>query len=364
MIAVEASMLKKILTTTILLSAIGILIGCDDSTTSSGTDTSGEWLLPQNAIFDGGPGKDGIPAVGGPQFINVDEATFLDDNDLVVGININGDIKAYPHLILDWHEIVNDNVGSKGVSLTYCPLTGSAIGWGREVDGRSTTFGVSGLLYNNNLMPYDRATNSTWSQMELKCVNGNLIGAGPEIVHVIETTWGTWKELYPNSRIMSTNTGFNKPYGQYPYGDYRTNHGRLLFPITNDDSRLPRKERVLGVIVGDRTKAYQIDAFDDELDLIQENLNGTELVVVGSSDYNFAAAFSRELPDGTLLDFRALEPNDFPEVMRSTDGTRWDIFGVGTQGLREDERLAPALSFISYWFAWGAFYPGAALSSL
>lgn len=190
--------------------------GTDDPETSS-AQISGDWLLPTNEIFDGGPGRDGIPALENPAMITADEATYLDDDDLVIGVVFDGEARAYSHIVLDWHEIINDQIGQNTYALTYCPLTGTAINWNRNLDGTLTTFGVSGLLFNTNLMPFDRATGSNWSQMRVECVNGSLIGNPAELMVHLETTWSTWKALYPNTTVVSTNTGVSRQYGTYPY---------------------------------------------------------------------------------------------------------------------------------------------------
>ena len=323
-----------------------------------GSSASGEWLIPTNQVFDGGPGKDGIPAISDPEMIESSSGSYLSDNELVIGIKIGDEARAYPHQILDWHEIVNDEMGSSVYSVTYCPLTGSAIGWNRSLNGASTTFGVSGLLYNTNLIPYDRATDSNWSQMGLKCVNGELAGQEISLYHVIETTWGTWKKMAPNTQVQSKSTGFNSPYGRYPYGDYKTNNDKLLFPITNDDSRMGRKERVLGIIDGNFTKAYKIAALAGGIQVMNEKFNATPFVVIGSSSLNFAVAYDRKTTDGKILSFEPVQ-NALPVVMKDAQGSTWDVFGRAIDGPRKGQQLKAAKSFISYWFAWSAFYPNA-----
>ena len=142
-------------------------------------------------VKDGGPGKDGIPSIDSPRFIDANDSgtDFLNDTDLVIGI-VKGDVvKAYPHLILDWHEIVNDKLIEDLITVNYCPLTGTAFGWSSVANNENTTFGVSGLLYNSNLILYDRTTDSYWSQLELECVNGDLIGDEPLLESVVETNW-------------------------------------------------------------------------------------------------------------------------------------------------------------------------------
>ncbi|MDX1666140.1 MAG: DUF3179 domain-containing protein [Saprospiraceae bacterium] len=319
---------------------------------------SSDWLIPSNQVFDGGPGKDGIPSIDDPQFSNVDEIDFLLQNDLVIGVKVGSTIRAYPHPILDWHEIVNDEVSGMGLAITYCPLTGTAIGWKRDhIDGTRTTFGVAGLLYNTNLIPYDRATDSNWSQMLLKSVNGELIGEEIETYPLVEMPWSTWKTLFPDSEVLNLNTGFNRAYGNYPYGDYRTNNNLFISPVNPRDDRLPSKERGLGVIVDGAAKFYRFEHFGGgTVKVITDSFKGQELVVVGSQELNFMVAYQRRLNDGTMLEFTAVD-GEGDVVMEDQEGNRWNIWGEAVSGNRQFERLQPTESYIGMWFAWGAFYP-------
>ena len=324
----------------------------------NGVQSSGEWLVPSNEVRDGGPGKDGIPSVDNPEFIEVNAVSNLSDNDLVVGVKVGEEIKAYPHPILDWHEIVNDEIGGQSLALTYCPLTGTGIGWNRMVNGVETEFGVSGLLYNSNLIPYDRNSDSYWSQMRLDCVNGDLIQTDIEVIPVIETTWATWKRLYPNSKVMSTNTGFSRDYQVYPYGNYRTDD-RLIFPVSNTDNRLSNKERVLGVIVGDAVKAYAFNNFANGVSFITDEIGDKSLIIVGNISQNYIVVFERTLADGSLLN-PVVEPmSDLggTGVLKDAEGNVWSIFGEAISGPRMGEQLTIPTSYIGYWFSWAAFYP-------
>ena len=151
-------------------------------------------------------------------FTTANNTSFLNDNDLVVGIVKDNQAKAYPHLVLDWHEVVNDKINNVFITLNYCPLTGTAFAWESISNGTKTTFGVSGLLYNANLILYDRNTGSNWSQLRLECVNGPLINNKPKLMNVVETNWKTWRALYPNTEVLTTQTGFSRTYGTSPYG--------------------------------------------------------------------------------------------------------------------------------------------------
>lgn len=228
-----------------------------------------DWTIPTKNVFTV-LGADGIPSIDNPKFEVYDERDFIEagtyfieDEDLVIGVTFDGITRIYPHSILNWHEIVNDQINDFHFSLSFCPITGTSVMWNRTINGVETTFGVSGLLYNGNVMPYDRATNSIWSQMKQECVNGNLIGTNFENFQVLESTWATWKTLVENPEVLTTDTGFGKDYTTNPYERYITDHSHLSYPVELEDTRLQNKERVLGVIVNGKAKAYRFDDFEN-----------------------------------------------------------------------------------------------------
>lgn len=349
--------MKNLLYSSLTLAFVYLFSSCanDDfvpPTTTGGTVNTTEWLIPTDEVRDGGPGKDGIPSIDSPGFDDIASTDYMDSDDLIIGFKVGEEVRAYTHPVLDWHEIVNDRIGDVNIALTYCPLTGTAIGWDRKINGFVTTFGVSGLLYNSNLIPYDRNTNSNWSQIRLDCVNGALAGREIELFQVVETTWETWQAMYPDSKILTTFTGFSRQYGTYPYGNYRTSED-LIFPVSRTDNRLHPKERVLGLIVEGKVKAYTFDSFETAA-VVEDNFNELDLIVAGSKADNYLVAFQRT-HEG--LTFSAFSNPEFPDViMKDDEGNEWNIFGEAVVGPRVGERLDNVTSFIGYWFSWAAFY--------
>lgn len=346
--------------------------GCDKTDGLPGIPSGGnnntntQWLIPAAKVVDGGPGKDGIPSINSPKFESAATTNTLQPNNLVVGVIGNDGPKAYSHRMLDWHEIANDVLDQEPVSIIYCPLTGTATGWSRKLDGVETTFGVSGLLYQNNIIPYDRKTDSRWSQMQNVCVNGTLAGKRPTFFQVVETTWDIWKTMYPDTKVMSETSTTGRNYNLYPYGDYRTNNDRYVFPVLRNDPRLGSKDRVLGVII-DSTNikngvlAYPISRFADSTHVLNETVLGDEIVVVGDARRNFAVCYKRKL-NGTTLTFTAIQDGN-QLLMQDQEGNQWDIFGVAQNGPRKGQKLDHVLSYIGYWFAWAEFYPGLVLKN-
>ena len=337
----------------LLFSFLILSCGSSQDDTLPAGGSSQEWLIPSNEVMDGGPGKDGIPSIDNPNFTALDEVDFLADDDLVVGVQTGGAARAYPHSILDWHEIVNDDFGAWSYALTYCPLTGTAISWNRNLAGGNTTFGVSGKLYNNNLLPYDRSTDSYWSQLTMSCVNGNLAGTEITTLPIIETTWKTWKKLYPNSQVLNQETGFSRDYDRYPYGDYKTNNTRLIFPLSVNDSRLPSKDRVLGVVESFGNKAYPLDTFEED-SVIFDTIGEQDVIVIGSKEYNLILCFKNDLG----LENFEVNFDDLPNLGQDADGNVLDISGQLKFGPLAGEKLEGVNAFMGYWFAFGAFYPG------
>lgn len=342
-----------------LIAALSLLlVGCN---TTGSIEEEGEWLIPGSEVTDGGPGKDGIPSIDNPNFAPVDEIDFIVNDRLVIGVKSGDEVKAYPHQVLDWHEIVNDEIGDTPLALTYCPLTGTGIGWHRQVNGTVTEFGVSGLLFRNNLVPYDRNTDSEWSQMQMRGVRGELSAQTIETIDVIETNWSTWKEMYPDSKVLTTETGFSRNYQGFAYGSTYLNNNNTLFPVKNNDNRLHRKERVHGIIADtpadeDATvKTYIISEMGEGINIIEDTFQGIDHVVVGSSELNIAASFERT-HEGTILEFQPVQ-NALPVVMEDQEGNRWDIFGKAVSGPRQGQQLTPTNSYTGYWFAWADFFP-------
>lgn len=200
-------------------------------------------------ITSGGPPPDGIPPVEHPRYLSVAEASKKWQEDAIVdAFTIDGQPRAYPRFITVWHEIVNETAVGKPIAITYCPLTGSTLVFsGTLADGRTTTFGTSGMLYNSNLVMYDRATNSMWPQLLGVAVRGDLKGQRlDEIGGAVTTTFGLWKKKYPNGVVLSTDTGKPRAYGTWPYGDYDFSDD-VAFPVRYTDDRFHPKEIVVGV---------------------------------------------------------------------------------------------------------------------
>lgn len=236
-----------------------------DETTTPGEDETGEppvddWYLHLVYSVDElveetsrGAGKDKIPSIDDPEFAPPEDLTFPDEM-LVFGVAHEGVARAYPQRILVYHEIVNGRIGGVPVTVTYCPLTGTVQGFERG----HVTFGVSGLLINNNLVMYDRGTETLWPQIPATAIDGPLVGESLREFPLVWTSLGAWREAHPDTTVLIKSTGYVRRYGQDPYGGgydthplepngFYENEPTLYPKLVEPGDELGPKEIVIGV---------------------------------------------------------------------------------------------------------------------
>lgn len=246
--------------------------------------------IPLDEILSGGPGKDGIPSIDNPKFISVAQASFMSDADSGLGLTVSGESRFYPYRILVWHEIVNDTIAGQPVLVTYCPLCATGIVFNRRIDGEVQEFGVSGKLWQSNLLMYNRAKNesdeSLWSQILGEAVLGVHTGKKLSIVRSDVVRFGEWKKAHPDTRVLSQDTGAIRTYGRDPYGDYYTNES-VSFGASFSDTRLHPKALIHGIEIGGKHKAYHDDALSGT---VSDTFAGKNIVITrGAGELRFTA---------------------------------------------------------------------------
>ena len=268
-------------------------------------------------------------------------------DDLVFGVAINGDARAYPLRIMGWHEMFNEVIGGVPVALAYCTLCGSGILFETKVSGRSRplVFGSSGFLYRSNKLMFDRATHSLWNQFTGKPVSGKLVNSGIALQQrpVVITKWKTWKADNPNTKILSLQTGHNRNYGSgVVYRDYFASSD-LMFPTVVDQRRHRQKDYVFGIREFGGAKAWPLKAFRNKR-VINDAMHGKPLVLIGDASSRSVRAYER----GGLT-FKTAK-----DGLVSSDGVRWQI---GEEELKSaDGRSLPRVAgHIAYWFAWNGY---------
>lgn len=345
---IVAAVALSIIAFTTLSSPTGLATTNEETSVTKETSTPVP-LVPLEKIVSGGPPKDGIPSIDNPKFVSIENADFMEDGDILIGLQYNGVTKSYPLKILVWHEIVNDNIGGIPVAVTYCPLCFTSMVFERIIDGKEVEFGTSGKLYNSNLVMYDRLSDSLWSQAMGKGIVGKYSGYDLKRIPFDLTYWKEWRGLYPDALVLSTDTGSARPYGVDPYGNYYTEPG-ILFPVEHRDDRLGPKEIVFGLADNNNNhKAYRLDDVVKQK-VVNDSIGEKGVLLV--SLYPFMVrAYERTL-DGNLLKFE-LQDN---KLIDTQTGSEWNFEGGAISGPLEGKQLTRLALDPSFWFSWVAFH--------
>lgn len=247
------------------------------------TDTD-QSIIDLELILSGGPGKDGIPSIDNPKFVSSEEASsFLAGEYEGLLVELNGEKRFYPYNILVWHEIVNDSLGGESIAVTFCPLCASGIVFDRSIGNEVLEFGVSGLLYESNLLMYDRSTESLWSQIEGRGVVGERVGIELDIIDSQLVMYDDVLSNHSDAKILSTDTGFSRDYDFYPYGDYDTNDDSFYFPVSykGADISIPAKELMYATNINGVPVAFVLE----DLEMVGEaNLTVDGIDVTAKSE--------------------------------------------------------------------------------
>ena len=319
-------------------------------------------IIPESEIVSGGPAKDGIPALTNPTLVQADApgTEYLRDDERVIGLTSASGPVAVPIQVLWWHEIVNLELDGQSLAITHCPLTGSSLVFDRGPLG-GVEFGVSGLLYQNNLIMYDRSTDeSLWPQMSRGARCGTRVGLDLTMAPALEMTWEAWRDLHPDTRVVSADTGHERDYTAYPYGRYRAaDNPNVFFPMPGpiDLRRLP-KELVLGVPGSEGGVAYPFG------ELAAAGPVGAIHHEAGAATYGGRVVFWDAAGEAAGLYRRALDGQELSfgvsggAIIDLETGSEWRIDGLATSGPLAGRRLERvAAAYVAYWFAWAAFEP-------
>ena len=298
----------------------------------------------------GGVVVDGIPSLDNPALVSASEAAYLVDDDLVFGIEINGDARAYPLRIMGWHEMFNDVIGGKPVALAYCTLCGAGVLYETTVPGYGApfVFGSSGFLYRSNKLMFDRRTDSLWNQFTGKPVAGPLVNSGIELktLPVAVTSWAEWRRKHPDTRVLSLETGHRRDYGSgVVYSDYFGSPD-LMFPSLGGGRDLAQKDYVFGLRLPGGAKAYPLRAFEGGR-TINDRVGLRDVVLVGDAATRTVRAYAS---DGRGFAGAG-------DALTDSGGMVWRV--------EEDSLVAPTgqrlprlPGHIAYWFGWQSFTGG------
>ena len=266
--------------------------------------------------------------------------------------------RAYSTWQLDRHEIVNDTFDGRPVAVTWCPLCGTAIVYERTVAGRTLTFGVSGMLYRDALVMYDRETNTLWSHVTGRALNGPLLGETLRPVPAIHATWKQWKALYPESMVLEKNGRYRSSYEDYNRDPLRIS----IFGRRMNRSALPPKERILGVRFGGEATAFVVRDLRKAV-IVEGEVGNVPVVLAAVDDDLPIVAFERVVGD-RILTFSAADSVE-PALEDAETHSRWRLSdGEAIDGPLRSERLMRVTAHSAFWFGWYGFFPDSAVWTL
>jgi len=304
----------------------------------------------------GGVRVNGIPPLRDPKVVRAADAAYLKDSNVVFGLVVNGEARAYPKRILAWHEMATDRLGGVDLTIVYCTLCGTVIPFESRAAGRSFHFGTSGLLYRSNKLMFDEETSSLWSTFEGVPVVGALVGSDVTLkAHaVVTTTWTDWRSEHPDTTVLSIDTGYARDYSEgAAYRDYFATD-RLMFQVSKTDTRLRNKAEVLVMRLGRETAQSPRVPVAIAIQFLRKH-----------PVYTFSAANERFVVITSKAGANRVYQADasFPEqregaVVRDANGEAWHVTESGLVLQRDSKtRLSRVPAQRAFWFGWYAQFP-------
>jgi len=306
-------------------------------------------LVRLDEIAWGGVKQDGIAPLRSPKMIRAREASYLGDEDVVFGLEIEGDARAYPKRILAWHEMFVDTVGGVPVAGVYCTLCGSMVLYETVHDGVEHHLGTSGFLYRSNKLMYDRDTQSLWNTLWGRPVVGPLAEQDVELPRrgVVTTTWGEWRRRHPDTQVLSLDTGYQRDYSEgAAYRDYFATD-ELMFPVPKLDGRLKNKAEVLALLLRPEKPLAIAVSYLKRNPLHHDQVGDLSFVVL--TDRSGA---HRVYETGG----RTFERWDQEKEAVGQDGSRWTATEDALAS-ETGERLRRLPAHRAFWFGWYSAYP-------
>ena len=344
-----------------------VRVACQEPTKTAGKVPATDFH--PEALWDG-RGMVPFKALDSPKMIDAGEADFLDDNDYVLGATSGGQSRAYPTRFIWWHHVINDSIGrseagKKQIAVTYCSVCNTGIRYNLQREGGPIKLDFYGL-YNGVVTLCDRKTGSALLQVDGRFVNGPLAGQTLQPGPVLDTTWGRWKQLHPDTLVMSPHTDYEKRYSPKDKPEPR-GHERFPAPffaptVTYADKRLPFFEKVLGVTVSGTKaiplyRAYPIKALQQAGPALNDTLGEQAVAVFFDPETVTAVSVSRVV-EGRTLTFQQQDlAAGKAAIFDKETGTRWSLEGHGEEGPMKGKELTRLDSHLSQWYGWVAYFP-------
>ena len=322
-----------------------LLFSCNtepDNSTTNTTNIEYQWIIP-NSILTGNFNL--FPLAQNPMYSKVNDVNFIADDALVAIVSFNNEIRVYPYRYISTYESINDIIDGVNISLTYCPITKSALCWNTNFNGEKFVIRASGYLLNDNVVLYDEQSDTYWSQMLTKCIKGKYAEQNNTTYNFVETRWSTVKKYF-NEALVFTNTSVNNSKAT----NTRTVTNKSL--LTNFEDG----ESVYGILnykanANAEIHIFKYNEFENEIVLYQNQIGTEKIIVVGNKEHHFITSY---VNDNNAV-YTPLQ-NSFPIIMQDNNGNQWDLFGVAVSGPNKGRQLESPIGFVALGWAWKDFY--------
>lgn len=308
-----------------------------DNTIINPPNTEYQWVIPDGTVTGN---FNLFPLAQNPIFSKVSEVNFISDDALVAMISFNNEIRVYPYLYISTYESINDIIDGKNISMTYCPITKSALCWNTNFKGEDFVIRASGYLLKDNVVLYDEQSDTYWSQMLTTCIKGKYVEQSNTTFNFIETTWGTVKNHF-NDALVFTNTSVKNTSATSNKNSLANiDDGESVFGILNKRANSNSEIHV-----------FKYNEFQNEINIYQKPIGSEKIVIVGSKEYHFITSY---INDNNTI-YTPIQ-DSFPIVMEDNNGNQWDLFGMAVSGPNKGHQLESPVGFVALGWAWKDFY--------
>lgn len=287
-----------------------------------------------------------------PPFLPASRADHMRDDDVVLGLEIDGDARAYPWWIMDNHHVANDVVGGRAVLLVLCEMCSTGMAFDRVVEGRPLRFRHE-HVYNGTVAVSDDQTGSLWSTYFAMAIRGRLKGRRLDLLPLVHMEWGAWRALHPETVVLPGELGSRVGHGSDHVIGLPGVPESMRATMARWDERLPHNTLVLGIVTDHGERAYPLEEVRSRGGVVHDTVGPEAVVVLAHPEDRYAVLAFRPEVDGRRLSF---QPDPVGARDRET-GSRWTLHGEAVEGPLAGSRLPFVPSHVGEWFIWATHFP-------
>ncbi len=317
----------------VLFISVVLIISCEASEGNINKikASQDEWSVSKQFLKEGTP----FELMNTPNFKTVQEISSLSDDSKVALVSFKNEVRVYPYRYTNQFEIINDTFDGNFISISYCPITQSAICFNREVNGKIYNLIASGYLFKDNMVPSDENLIFFISQMLMKGIKGEIANKQLDHFNLIETKWKTVKTYFPNAMVFFHNNSKKK---------------------SNKGNTSKKSSFAYGILNTEKTtetvELFQLDYFSKNTTSTTKNINQNIAIIIGNEEKKIFASYY--VPNNKSL--HLLDEDQFPNIIADTKGNIYNIFGYAISGPDTGLQLKSPKAYVAQLWAWKDFY--------